>query len=122
MKCRLLILSILLAFDASLSYSQKAETKNETENLKTTEKPRRVYHTIRLATANNPDFNFTQFRSNLVLKWEYKPGSQLYFVWSNERTEYDGGKYIPLKAATRDIWDATSNNIFMLKFNYWFTL
>jgi hypothetical protein len=73
-------------------------------------------------TIDNPDFNFTQFRSNLVLKWEYKPGSQLYFVWSNERTGYDGGKYIPLKAATRDIWDATSNNIFMLKFNYWFTL
>lgn len=30
----------------------------------------------------NPDFNFFQFRSNLVLRWEYKPGSQIYLVWS----------------------------------------
>ena len=32
----------------------------------------------------NPDFNFVQFRSNLVLRWEYKPGSEFYVVWSEE--------------------------------------
>ena len=30
----------------------------------------------------NPDFNFNEFLSNLVLRWEYLPGSALYLVWS----------------------------------------
>ena len=35
----------------------------------------------------NPDFSFRQFRSNLVLRWEYRPGSSLYVVWSQGRTD-----------------------------------
>ena len=35
---------------------------------------------------SNPDFNFRQFRSNLVVRWEYLPGSTLYLVWSQGRT------------------------------------
>ena len=30
----------------------------------------------------NPDFSFVQFRSNLVLRWEYIPGSEIFLVWS----------------------------------------
>ena len=33
-----------------------------------------------------PDFNFVQFRSNLILRWEYKAGSELYLVWSQGNT------------------------------------
>jgi hypothetical protein len=33
-----------------------------------------------------PDFNFVQFRSNLVIRWEYIRGSELYFVWSRGNT------------------------------------
>ncbi len=33
-------------------------------------------------TVSNPDFAFVQFRSNLVARWEYIPGSEVYFVWS----------------------------------------
>ena len=36
----------------------------------------------------NPDFSFRQFRSNLVARWEWKPGSSLYVVWSQGRTSY----------------------------------
>jgi hypothetical protein len=35
---------------------------------------------------SKPDFNFVQFRSNLVVRWEYKPGSELYLVWSQGNT------------------------------------
>jgi hypothetical protein len=34
----------------------------------------------------NPDFNFGEFRSNLVLKWDYNLGSVFYFVWTHNRT------------------------------------
>jgi len=36
----------------------------------------------------SPSQNFLQFRSNLVVRWEYKPGSTLYLVWSQGRTGY----------------------------------
>ena len=41
-------------------------------------------------SVDNPDFNFHQFRSNLVAKWEYRLGSFIYFVWSSERTGNNG--------------------------------
>jgi hypothetical protein len=33
-----------------------------------------------------PDFNFVQFRSNLIVRWEYKRGSEFYLVWSQGNT------------------------------------
>ena len=35
---------------------------------------------------NKPDFNFVQFRSNLIMRWEYKAGSEMYFVWAQGNT------------------------------------
>lgn len=34
-----------------------------------------------------PDFNFGQFRSNMVVRWEYIPGSTVFFVWTQEKME-----------------------------------
>ena len=33
-----------------------------------------------------PDFNFVQFRSNMVVRWEYRPGSELFLVWAQGNT------------------------------------
>jgi hypothetical protein len=33
-----------------------------------------------------PDFNFVQFRSNMVVRWEYSPGSELFLVWAQGNT------------------------------------
>ncbi|OGC10233.1 hypothetical protein A2V82_09680 [candidate division KSB1 bacterium RBG_16_48_16] len=67
----------------------------------------------------NPDFNFRQFRSNLVIRWEYLPGSTLYFVWSQGRTglEYpDGFSAIDDMNALFHLYP---ENVFLLKMNYW---
>ncbi|MBI2820006.1 MAG: carbohydrate binding family 9 domain-containing protein [Acidobacteria bacterium] len=34
----------------------------------------------------NYDFNTRSFRSNLVLRWEWRPGSMLYLVWQQNRS------------------------------------
>lgn len=39
-------------------------------------------------TINDPDFTTRSFRSNLVLRWEYLPGSTLFLVWQQSRGEY----------------------------------
>ena len=36
----------------------------------------------------NPDFTFVQYRSNLVVRWEYIPGSEIFLVWSQGITSF----------------------------------
>jgi hypothetical protein len=73
-------------------------------------------------TFGNPDFNFSQFRSNLVFRWEYRPGSQIYFVWSQDRTNYIMPGNNSIYDAMGDLESVYPNNIFLIKFNYWFSI
>ena len=70
----------------------------------------------------NPNFDFSQFRSNLVFRWEYRPGSQFNFVWSQDRTSFvqPGGQV--LSKGMSSLKDIFPNNIFLIKFNYWFSI
>ncbi len=71
---------------------------------------------------NRPDFNFVQFRSNLVARWEYRPGSELFLVWSQGNTadafnELD----TPILSSLFDnAFASQGRNIFLLKWTYRF--
>ena len=71
---------------------------------------------------NKPDFNFVQFRSNLVARWEYKPGSELYLVWSQGSTPdvaYDLDS--PINSSLFDnVFGGQPRNIFLVKMTYRF--
>jgi Domain of unknown function (DUF5916)/Carbohydrate family 9 binding domain-like len=71
---------------------------------------------------NNPNFNFHQFRSNLVAKWEYRPGSLIYLVWSSDRTGNFDPTDFGLGNSMRQLAQVFPNNIFLIKFSYWFSL
>lgn len=71
---------------------------------------------------SNPDYNFRQFRSNLVVRWEYHPGSTLYLVWSQGRTSSASNGIFSYGNDVRDLFRITPRNIFLLKFSYWFSL
>ena len=71
---------------------------------------------------DDPDFNFRQFRSNLVLRWEYTPGSTLFLVWAQERSGSGGSGDFSVNRDLNDLFDTYPSNIFLLKFNYWFSL
>jgi hypothetical protein len=70
----------------------------------------------------NPDFSFRQFRSNLVVRWEFKPGSSLYLVWSQGRTSaiqtWDGSLGNNFDA----LWRTPATNVLLVKLSYWFSL
>jgi hypothetical protein len=70
----------------------------------------------------NPNFDFSQFRSNLVFRWEYRPGSQFNFVWSQDRTAFVQPGTQVLGKGMSGLRDVFPNNIFLIKFNYWFSL
>jgi hypothetical protein len=68
------------------------------------------------------DFNFHQFRSNLVAKWEFRPGSYLYLVWSDDRTGYADPAATSLGRSMKQLGKIHAGNIFLIKFSYWFSL
>ncbi|MEA3460908.1 MAG: DUF5916 domain-containing protein, partial [Bacteroidota bacterium] len=69
----------------------------------------------------NPDFSFTQLRTNLVFRWEYKLGSTLYFVWSHDRSGWESA-YNPIGDIAGDLFGSGGNHVFMVKANFWFSL
>jgi hypothetical protein len=70
----------------------------------------------------NPDFNFRQFKSNLVVRWEYSPGSTLYLVWSQGRTGSGQNGNFSYGKDMKELFDVQPHNVFLLKFSYWFAL
>ena len=66
----------------------------------------------------DPDFNVKEFLSNLVFRWEYRPGSFLYLVWSQTRSGYDPWGYFNFGDDFMDMWDAHPTNVVMLKLSY----
>lgn len=72
-------------------------------------------------TFGKPDFNFGQFRSNMVVRWEYIPGSTLFLVWARER---NGAFYDNDPGHERYSFDFNQkgHNIFLIKFTYRFVL
>jgi hypothetical protein len=69
----------------------------------------------------NPNFDFRQFRSNLVARWEYKPGSALYVVWSQDRTDQQVFGQ-SLTSSLDALRLAPATNVFLVKMSYWFGL
>lgn len=71
---------------------------------------------------HQPNFNFMQFRSNLVARWEYIPGSELFLVWSQGVTT-SGNPAEELIPSLRDnLFSQKAHNIFLIKLTYRFLL
>jgi hypothetical protein len=71
---------------------------------------------------NNPDFSVQEFRSNLVARWEWKPGSSAYVVWSQGRDGRSSDWDQDLGANWTHLWRTRPDNVFMVKLSYWFSL
>lgn len=69
-----------------------------------------------------PDFNFLQFRMNLVVRWEYIPGSTMYLVWTQGRTETSSLGDFSFREGMRDLFSLHPHNVFLIKFSYCFQL
>ena len=71
------------------------------------------------AVVGDRDFNVRSFRSNLVLRWEYRPGSTLYLVWQQDReTERDLRERASLGGLFRSL-GASGDNYFAVKASFW---
>ncbi len=74
---------------------------------------------------NKKDFNFKEFLSNFVLRWEYSPGSSVFLVWSQSRSSSDNSGNLNLSDDLSNLFDGSDNkphNVFLIKLSYRFGL
>ncbi|HEX7238654.1 MAG TPA: DUF5916 domain-containing protein, partial [Longimicrobiaceae bacterium] len=69
-----------------------------------------------------PDFNVRELRSNAVLRWEYRPGSALFVVWSQGRAGFDPRGDFRLGRDVRRLWGADPTDVLLVKLSYWLDL
>jgi hypothetical protein len=73
----------------------------------------------------NSNFNYQFFLSNLVVRWEYNPGSSVYLVWSQSRNFYNDSGELDYFNDIGDLFNRENNiphNVFLVKFSYRFGL
>ena len=67
----------------------------------------------------DPNFNVRNLRGNAVLRWEYRPGSALFFVWQQERSGFEPIGDFSAGRDIGDIFKTTPTNVFLVKATYW---
>ncbi|MDQ8165922.1 MAG: DUF5916 domain-containing protein, partial [Gemmatimonadota bacterium] len=78
------------------------------------------------ATISDPDFDFRSLRGNAVVRWEWRPGSTLFFVWQQDRTAnvraanglYGIGQFDP-QLDGYDLIAIKPDNVFIVKATFW---
>ena len=87
------------------------------------------YHTLDAAntrdftsyarTGADPDFNFRSVRGSAVARWEFRPGSALYVVWNENRSEVAPIGDFRFGRDVRAIPGSPSHDVFLIKVSYW---
>lgn len=73
-------------------------------------------------STSDRDFNVRSLIGNAVLRWEWRPGSTVFFVWQRQQAgrtsvgDFDFGRDLGA------LWDLPSENTFIIKFDYWLPL
>jgi hypothetical protein len=69
------------------------------------------------------DFRIRSLRGNAVLRWEYRPGSTLFFVWQQRRSYQDlDARTFRIGGEAVDLFNDRPANVFIIKANYWLSL
>jgi hypothetical protein len=72
-------------------------------------------------TFDNPDFNFKSLRVNAILRWEWRPGSTFYAVWTQQRQDETHPGNFALGRDAGVLFRAPADDVFMVKVAYWLT-
>jgi len=73
-------------------------------------------------TFADPDFSLRSFRANVVLRWEYRPGSTLFVVWQQNRST---DVVPPERVGLGDLAEslhAPGDNVVAVKISFWLPL
>ena len=71
-------------------------------------------------TFSNPDFNFKSLRANAIFRWEWRPGSAMYLVWTEQRQDLDHPGEFAFRRDLGSTFRAPADDVIMFKIAYWF--
>ncbi|HEX5577662.1 MAG TPA: DUF5916 domain-containing protein, partial [Gemmatimonadaceae bacterium] len=66
-----------------------------------------------------PDFNIASLRGNAVLRWEWRPGSTMYFAWQQTRSDFRPVGTFDFGRGVDNVFGAPPDNVFLVKVSYW---
>jgi hypothetical protein len=67
----------------------------------------------------NPEFNTATFNANILLRWEFLPGSTMYLVWTQGRDGDSGDPSSSFSSRFSDTFRLPHEDVLMLKLSYW---
>ncbi len=67
----------------------------------------------------NQDFNFKSLQGNAVFRWEYRPGSTIFFVWQQQRSGSNRNGDFDFGRDLSNIFESQPTNVFLVKLSYW---
>jgi uncharacterized protein DUF5916/cellulose/xylan binding protein with CBM9 domain len=106
-------------------YAAPFVSKGRYSNVRELANPRAPAYLDRFQSYADPsvaqDFNFKQFNSNLVLRWEYKPGSTIFLVWAQGREDFDQAYGTQsFRGDFDNLFHQHPDNTFLIKASHWF--
>ena len=66
-----------------------------------------------------PDFNIASLRGNAVLRWEWRPGSTMYFAWQQTRSDFRPVGDFEFGRGVESVFGSQPDNVFLVKISYW---
>ena len=70
-------------------------------------------------TISNPDFNYRSLRGTAVFRWEYHPGSTLYFAWTHSRSDQQPYGDFSFGRDEQGLLATRPDNVFIVKASWW---
>ena len=68
---------------------------------------------------SQPDFNIKSLRVNAVGRWEFRPGSTLFLVWTRFGNDRSNPGEFRFGRDVSDLWGAEPDDVFLVKVSYW---
>ena len=68
------------------------------------------------------NFNFRSLRGNAVFRWEYRPGSALYLVWTQQRSQSESVGDLELGHSANELINTPPDNIYLAKLTWYLNL
>jgi uncharacterized protein DUF5916/cellulose/xylan binding protein with CBM9 domain len=100
-------------------YAQPLLAAGDYWNFKSLAAPRTFVFERFVGDVGEPDFNFKSLRVNAVYRWEWRLGSTLYIVWTEQRENSRDPGTFALGRDARALFRAPPDDVFMVKVSYW---
>jgi len=67
-----------------------------------------------------PDFNLSSLRLNAIFRWEFRPGSSLFIVWTQQRSDRVPSGDVDFGSGVSRVFTAPADDVLLAKVSYWF--